>query len=467
MKIHRYVLTFSALTIFLLAASIEANACWCVDPGTGCEKVGRSDTIFIGRVVAAKVNTPRPVQDGDEVERWFGPDQTVTLQVEENFLGAKFKTIDIVTGASDCDFWFKSGERYLVYASHGADGKVHTSKCSGTKTLDKAEEDLAFLRNLPRKGIGARIYGKVLGFGQVNGKYDIQGLAGVPVSISGPGRNYDLTTDDSGEYDLAGIPAGKYRISISVPNNYRQDELSETVTVNDRGCLRQSFVPHVDSLVSGIVLDEQGRAIAGAKVNLVSAGPEIDTWEKIELSEETDAEGKFTFEKMPPGHYLLGVNLDDTPDPSFPYFSTYFPGVTDRVNAQALSITLGQKLTDLSLRLTGKLIPHKVTGKVVWPDGKPAQKSRVYLSYQDQAGEWQITDLVDTGSDGQFSVIGFEGFDYSLRAFVERSGLGGAVVSVYAIPTKLDLKEDRDDITLTLSLSGAHNGKDERQQPAP
>lgn len=440
---------------FVLLLTQTATACWCRDPGSGCEKVGNHDTVFVGTVLSAKDNHPRPAPEPDGSEEvGFGPDKTFTFSVDEGFQGAKSKTIDVVTGNSNCDFWFKLGERYLVYASHGTDGKIYTSKCSGTKSLDRSAEDLTFLRNLPTQPTGTRIYGTVIGYGPADAGYRIQGLSGIPVSLVGP-RKYRVVTDATGDFDVSGVRPGTYRISVELPAYYLQEDLSEEIRVNGRGCVQQYFVPDVANSVSGRVIDEKGEVLKDATVSLIPADGKIVGWDDSDWDLDTDENGAFNFAKVPPGRYLLGVNLNESPGRSFPYRSTYYPGVLQRADAQVIEIGLGAKLTNLTLRVFGQLVSHDVTGQVFWPDGRPATNAHIYLGYLDEAGEWQVTGSADADEAGRFTVTGFEGYDYLLQAYFLQSTEGKPdYLDAHAPVTKFRLTENRPGLRLVLSLPG-------------
>lgn len=78
----------------------------------------------------------------------------VEFQVERWWKGEATSEIFLVTGntrnsdgtgsSSGCDYSFKEGESYLVYA-YGKEDELRTSSCARTKLLTNAEEDLRIL----------------------------------------------------------------------------------------------------------------------------------------------------------------------------------------------------------------------------------------------------------------------------------------------------------------------------------
>ncbi|MEO6390774.1 MAG: carboxypeptidase regulatory-like domain-containing protein [Pyrinomonadaceae bacterium] len=466
MKYHRNALLLLAVIAFGCVAASEVIACQCVETLDKCYLVGRADAIFVGKVVAVK-DVPAGIDEvGNELIS-LG-DRSFVLRVEERFQGVKSLTVEIPSGASNCDLRFQLGERYLIYAERGEDGKFHTSVCAGSRSLDQADEDLAYLRNLPHPGIGGTIRGMVIGYNPTGGGFMIGGLPGISVRINGPGKPISLFTGADGSFELSGLKPGKYGIKIQLPDHYEQDDLIHGIKVSDRGCARDYFVAHVNNGLTGTLVDKSGKPLANTHVELISAGEHIPGWYDSDEQVDTDESGRFVFEKIPPGRYLLGINLRNSPGESLPYLATYYPGVTKREDAQVIEFGLGQKLADRQIQLLGELVKHTVSGVARWPDGTPAANAHVYLGYIDPSGEWQTTDSSAADENGEFAVFGFEGFDYLLQAYAERSGIaGGAAVSAHAIPPKFDLKGDRDAITLILSLPGTDCEQCERPKPNP
>lgn len=102
----------------------------CAAPATALEAKTQATAVFLGK--AAKVTET-------------GSGITLVFSVEKFWKGAKQKsqTITIETGRRYSPS-FKVGERYIVYASGGAD-KLTTGRCSRTKLAEYADDDLKAL----------------------------------------------------------------------------------------------------------------------------------------------------------------------------------------------------------------------------------------------------------------------------------------------------------------------------------
>jgi hypothetical protein len=123
----------------------------------------------------------------------------------------------------------------------------------------------------------------------------------------------------------------------------------------------------------------------------------------------------------------LGVNIGRPPyakdwyGKRVPFPRSYYPGVTDRANAQVLRIEGDQKMENLEFRLPPRSKEVTVSGRVFWRDGSPA-KAGVWLVELDYPSDSCQVDSVETNADGSFSLIGATGRRYAVFAHDEASG---------------------------------------------
>jgi hypothetical protein len=88
----------------------------------------QSKAVFVGEVVGEEKN---------------GDTKTFKFKVEKYWKGKRAKNIEInVYETSRYQAFFKKGEKYLIYATADEDGKLHVGRCSRSRDLDNAEEDL-------------------------------------------------------------------------------------------------------------------------------------------------------------------------------------------------------------------------------------------------------------------------------------------------------------------------------------
>ena len=112
-------------------------------------------------------------------------------------------------GGGDCGYPFQRGEKYVVYARKNTDGTLVTNICSRTTPEDRAEADLAYLRQIPKAGPLAYVYG-IAGDGAAParrdpalGTWQQSGIGGATVTLTGPGRRAQLVTGEDGRVVVA------------------------------------------------------------------------------------------------------------------------------------------------------------------------------------------------------------------------------------------------------------------------
>ena len=150
------VLIFSSLFVH------PANACTCGELKP-CEAYAGADTVFVGLAQKTKFEAAQGSLPPNAMSTTSTNGSPVTrLSVEEIFRGTNAKEIEISGGGTTCDYHFDEGQRYLVYASLGADGKsLYTSICSGTSMLSEATKHLVYLRDAKNLNVGGTFQGHV------------------------------------------------------------------------------------------------------------------------------------------------------------------------------------------------------------------------------------------------------------------------------------------------------------------
>lgn len=172
--------------------------------------------------------------------------QTVTVKVVESFIGNASGTVTIKAGDIN-GFYFRSYERFLIFARRQAAGTFTVTSCGGTKKLRDAAKDVIYLRSWASRPKGSDLFGQA--WIRVN-KDDPEhmvgflgrGLTGAKVSVLGP-KHVSVVTDKLGHYEVPNLPQGKYEVSINVPFATYPAK-SQTVDLAERGCAEVNF--HVD-----------------------------------------------------------------------------------------------------------------------------------------------------------------------------------------------------------------------------
>jgi hypothetical protein len=159
---HRFVFKL-LVAAFLLGLSINpahASACSCAPQLPPAQAYQEKEIIFTGQ--AASVMHPWEIPGIGLLSNLYAswPQLTMipgfyqehtTFTVINSWKGVDTTSVTILTsiGNSMCGISFTSGQQYLVYAYHEADGSLQTNMCSGTTDVANAGNDLAFLNNQP------------------------------------------------------------------------------------------------------------------------------------------------------------------------------------------------------------------------------------------------------------------------------------------------------------------------------
>jgi protocatechuate 3,4-dioxygenase beta subunit len=150
-------------------------------------------------------------------------------------------------------------------------------------------------------------------------------------------------------------------------------------------------------VIEGVVEDETGRRLSGAKVYVWTQDDPAMPWAARNL--ETDRDGRFRADSLAHGEYRIRVTLAGRP-----------PEVVKDVRSgtKGLRITLRQGRT--------------ITGRVVGPDDRPVAGVRVHAMR-----EGSIQSAVSK-RDGTFEIRGLEGGEYRVNASPRgKVGLRGTV----------------------------------------
>ena len=136
------IVRWSLATSLLLASMLwptSAHACSCAGDGLPCDAAFRADAVFVGHVLSIESS-----RGGGN----FRLRAQVEIAVLEAFRGLLQPQVALVAEGSNCDYPFRMGETYVVYAYRLADGQLVTSICTRTRPVAQATEDLTYLRSL-------------------------------------------------------------------------------------------------------------------------------------------------------------------------------------------------------------------------------------------------------------------------------------------------------------------------------
>lgn len=418
----------TALVVLLLVSN-TADACQCMTGEPACQAFGKASAVFVGTVTGVKVALPRSREEARKEIDWTP--RTFKFSVEQSFLGVEAAEVDVATGmgGGDCGYSFATGQRYLVYAYRTTKGnRLMTSICTNTKPYEKATDDLQFLGKLRSLTPGVTISGEVKRQLQNVRKGDsktVGAIADIGLLVEGEGSRKEIRTDEQGHYRLSGLAAGKYQVTLLLPDELTAYQPKQEITIADRGCATVNYYVTDNGRISGRVFDAEGQPVGKVLVTLIEAA-DYEIERDYSRLERTDEEGHYSFAGVPPGRYLLAMNLTRFPqadDPTNGFPRSYYPGVVDPAQATVISLDAGKKLTDRNLSLLPRLTPRAIHVTVLWSDGKPV--ARAGVSFRD------VT-RYDSGSNyggnadeqGRFTINAYEGQTFVIEARSDRPYVG-------------------------------------------
>lgn len=265
------------------------------------------------------------------------------------------------------------------------------------------------------------------------------------------------TTDGEGRFEFRDLPAGRWQISASkagfVTLRYGQRrpfEAGRPIELGDNQTISNADIalPR-GAAITGRVYDEFGDAVAGARLQVMRYQM-IEGTRRLTptgIGDQSDDTGAFRLYGLTPGDYYVSAAVRALPvdDPSADaagYAPTYYPGTGNIAEAQRLTVTVGQELTNISFALQ-PVRTVRVSGHVIDSQGKPLGGGFLSLLPADSSSDAPIFFGGGGGvrGDGTFTLTNVSPGSYTLmvvsgapfgRGFGGFGGRGGAFNSADA-----------------------------------
>ena len=263
---------------------------------------------------------------------------------------------------------------------------------------------------------------------------DSRPLRRASVRVTAPelGEPRSTTTDPSGRYEIADLPAGRYIVTVSRSGyvtishgQTRPNEMGRPIEVADGQTVeRINFAMPRGAAITGRVVDEYGEPLAGVNVapmqmrfmngrqQPMMTGPGIT---------QTPDTGEFRLWGLAPGDYLIQANLMNfggpfETDDRAGYSATYYPSTTEPGQAQTVRVEVGQTLTGVEIVMSATRTA-RITGRTIDSRGQPLRMGMVAaMPRQDNPIVMMSVRPGPIKPDGTFVISGVTPGTYTLRA---------------------------------------------------
>ena len=463
-----YIQLFSIILIF----KTTIFACTCVEYNTPvCASISRSDAVFTGKV--EKI-TPFSANDSSSVSLGnVGSISTVGgnnliwlhIKVDRKFKGIKDDFVKVLTYINtSCDLGIKKGEKWIFYASRDDNENLGVGACSGTTKI--SNDDKEYLEEVFSVSQDKNIE-SISGYIKTD-RYSDAGIKDALITVEGKDFFSTTTSGGKGSFNISVPQAGKYNVSISIPlaavlfdisygaksETIKMSEPTDTksvltyeVDVPQGQCLYSEleFFP-IDLKATGEI---KGKFIATDGKQFPKFYPQLcrvkqtekDTLSSCKMDTDFNHDGSFSFSGLREGKFVIVVNPSDFPEVSTPYLRHYYPGVRNFKDAQIINFEQGQQLDGLIFNLLPMLPLREVKGQIFWNKKKPVtfenDEEKAYVSlhnpqraispldndyykfWDEKKRVYEEVKTVEVRSDGTFSILAFDGFDYIIRVSAE------------------------------------------------
>jgi len=258
--------------------------------------------------------------------------------------------------------------------------------CSRSRPVQDAIIDLRVLRQTPPAG-GTRLIGYVRKPEVFTGVFERPSApnfaADAKIEVTGPTGTKTITTDQTGVYELDGLPPGNYALQLAIPDNqvagFFEDE-GEPVKVHleSDGLVEHNFDLFWNGRIEGHVKEHSGKP-AQVSVMLLSAdGKQLPGYVNFFL--QTNRDGFYQARKIPPGRYIVVINPNG-PDDERPYGIQYYPSALRAQDARVLELGPGQQIEGIDFAVS-RLVEHVVQVRVTGPNGSAAENAPVCVAYE-------------------------------------------------------------------------------------
>ena len=246
--------------------------------------------------------------------------------------------------------------------------------------------------------------------------------------------------DEQGRYQITGIPAGSYRVTI-LPGEYLivvgapYPMREKLINVAEGEKVEQfDLILKRGGVITGRVSDASDRPLAGQEIKLARIGGD----EKLQLSSYhprrvtmTDERGVYRIFPLPEGRYLISAGMTPpmeigTQAPQDVYYPhTYHPGVGDPSRARIVEVSEGAETAGVDILIAEAMKTYEIKGRVVNADtGNPVGGIQIsYTGHGKDGGVFWPPSRQETRSNakGEFQFQGLLPGQYNVYPIIGRA----------------------------------------------
>src|SRR5258705_4861955 len=212
-----------------------------------------------------------------------------------------------------------------------------------------------------------------------------------------------VNTDANGRFEFKDLPAGRWTLTASKAGfmtlrygQKRPFEAGSPIEIADGQLMeRADFSLPKGAAVTGRIFDEYGDAVANARVQVLRYQI-VQGQRRLNAAgggDQTDDTGSYRIYGLAPGDYYVSATLragngpfvDDNNSDTTSYASTYYPGTGSPVEAQRLTLGIGQEQPNVNFALQA-VRTVKITGTALSSVGTALSNGMVTLMPAEAGG---------------------------------------------------------------------------------
>jgi hypothetical protein len=283
-------------------------------------------------------------------------EKKIQITPEEIFHGAPAPSLTVLTSQGACLPPLVAGDRWLFFLRK-ENGKPIVLDYYGndSRPVAQAQEQIETLRRLQTVGDFAILRGRVLRGPAFSDSKSVPNARVVAHQASGDGYFF-TTTDDDGSYQFQPLPSGKYTLTVDPIGSFRTDVGEANLTRGACWDVTLSRSPHAQ--LGGHVKHADGSPVANVQVFIMNQD------EHGFNSSTSDEHGRFRFESLRPGKYVVGIGQPGAPPSKVfscggegceaPPVSSYYPSTQNRSDASAISLDTDEKRNDIDFNVSSQ-----------------------------------------------------------------------------------------------------------------